>query len=121
MKESSLNGKQRSYLKSLANELKPLSQLGKEGLTDRYIKSLDELLEDHELVKITILENFGSDVRAAVDELLQRCDAEFVQQIGRKLVIYRQSRTNPMIEIPGADNRRVIANKQSKKDRGLRK
>lgn len=109
-----MTGKQRSYLKGLAHSMNPLSQVGKEGITGQYVKDLDKLLEDHELVKISFLESFSDDLESAAQVILDKADAEFVQLIGRKLVIYRQSRTNPCIEIPGADNRRVIANRQSR-------
>lgn len=112
-----MTGKQRSYLKGLAHHLRPFSQIGKEGITESYIKDLDKILEDHELVKITFLESFAEDLDEAVAEILKRADAEFIQKIGRKLVIYRQSRSNPRLEIPGADNRRVIANRQRKESR----
>lgn len=112
-----MTGKQRSYLKGLAHTLRPLSQVGKDGVSEAYIKDLDKLLEDHELVKISFLESFSEDLDDAVADLLDRADAEFIQKIGRKLVIYRQSRTNPCLEIPGADNRRVIANRQRKESR----
>ncbi len=107
-----MKGKHRSYLKKLAHGMRAISQVGKEGITENYINSLDKLLEDHELVKISFLDSFAEDLDQATEEILRRSDAEYIQKIGRKLVIYRQSRTNPMLEIPGADNRRVIANKQ---------
>lgn len=112
-----MTGKQRSYLKGLAHHLRPLSQIGKEGITEAYIRDLDKLLEDHELVKISFLESFSEDMDVAVAELVERADAEFIQKIGRKLVLYRQSRSNPCLEIPGADNRRVIANRQRKESK----
>ncbi len=107
-----MRGKERSFLKKLAHGQRALSQVGKDGITDSYIESLDKLLEDHELIKISFLDSFAEDLDKATEEILERSDSEFIQKIGRKLVIYRQSRTNPMIEIPGADNRRVIANRQ---------
>lgn len=109
-----MTGKQRSYLKSIGHNLRPLSQVGKDGITDNYIGDLNQLLEDHELVKISFLESFAASIDEAAQEILSRSDAEFVQLIGRKFLIYRQSRTNPLLEIPGADNRRAIANKQRK-------
>ncbi len=109
-----MTGKQRSYLKSLGHNLKPLSQVGKDGITENYLNDLNQLLEDHELVKISFLESFAEPLEESAQEIIDRSDAEFIQLIGRKLLIYRQSRTNPMLEIPGADNRRAIANKQRK-------
>lgn len=112
-----MNGKQRSYLKGLAQNLRPLSQIGKEGIRDAYIADLDVLLENHELVKIAVLENYSGEIDDAVAEIIEKTDSEFVQKIGRKIVIYRQSRTKPEIEIPGADNRRVQAYKQKQEAR----
>jgi len=40
-----LSGKQRSYLKGIANNIDPLFQLGKSGLTENFIKQIDDVLE----------------------------------------------------------------------------
>ena len=50
-----LTGKQRSYLKSLANNIDPTFQIGKNGLTDNFIKQVEEAIESRELIKIKIL------------------------------------------------------------------
>lgn len=107
-----MNGKQRSYLKGIAQNLRPLSQVGKEGITDSYIADLDILLENHELVKIAVLENYAGEIEDALAEIIEKTHSEFVQKIGRKIVIYRQSRTKPQIEIPGSDNRRAQSYKK---------
>ncbi|MDO4800240.1 MAG: YhbY family RNA-binding protein [Bacillota bacterium] len=116
-----MTGQQRSFLKGLAQTRKPLSQLGKEGITDAFLSDLDRMLEQHELVKISILESFPGELKEAAETIVSRSDAEFVQLIGRKLVIYRQSRTNPELEIPGADNKRVYANRHRKEQQKLAK
>ncbi|MBF4694880.1 ribosome assembly RNA-binding protein YhbY [Fusibacter ferrireducens] len=109
-----LTGKQRSYLKGLANKLKPLAQLGKEGISDRFLAQMNDLIEHHELVKVNVLDNSLEDATAAANEVAKALDAEFVQAIGNKFTIYRQSRENPMLEIPGADNTRVKINMMKK-------
>lgn len=55
-----LKGKQRAYLRSLANTLKPTTQIGKEGVTESFLEQLDGMLRTRELVKVTILENARS-------------------------------------------------------------
>ena len=50
-----ISGKERSYLKSLAHDLKPIVNIGKNSLTDEVITSIDEALEKRELIKIKIL------------------------------------------------------------------
>ena len=52
-----LTGKQRSYLKGLANEIDPIFQVGKNGITDNFIKQIDEALEARELIKVNVLNN----------------------------------------------------------------
>lgn len=40
-----LTGKQRSYLKGIANRLEPIFQVGKNGITENFIKQVDDALE----------------------------------------------------------------------------
>ena len=109
-----LTGKQRSYLKSLAHTMKPVAQLGKEGISQPFLDQLSILLDQHEIVKINVLENSSESAVDAANEICTALNAEFVQAIGNKCTIYRQSRIDPMIEIPGADNSRVKINMQKK-------
>lgn len=109
-----LTGKQRSYLKSMAHNLKPVTQLGKEGITDAFLDQISILLDRHELIKINVLDSSMESAEHAANQICEALNAEFVQSIGNKFTIYRQSRLDPMIEIPGADNTRVKINKQRK-------
>ena len=95
-----LTGKQRSHLKSLANNLDPLFQIGKNGITENFIKQVDEALENRELVKINVLKNCFEDPKAISENLVEELNAEFVQSIGRKIVIYRESEENKEIVLP---------------------
>lgn len=95
-----LTGKERSYLKSLAHNMDPLIQLGKDGINEGFLNQIDKLLEDHELVKIRVLQNAPVEVDEIVDEILEKTGAEFVQKIGKKLTIYRESKENKKIELP---------------------
>ncbi len=94
-----LTGKERAYLKSLAHSADPLIQIGKSGITDSVVNQLDKLLEDHELVKIRVLKNSPVIAREIVEEVLDATNSEFVQQIGNKLTIYRESKENKKIEL----------------------
>lgn len=94
-----LTGKQRSKLKSMANRLHSSLQIGKLGISDAVIADLDAQLENRELVKINVLNNSPVEAKEIVDEILERTGAEFVQQLGNKLVIYRESEENKTIEL----------------------
>lgn len=94
-----ITSKQRSYLKSLANKLNPSLQIGKTGLTESIIDELEVQLEHKELVKISVLENSPVLVGEIIDEILEETKAEFVQSIGSKLIIYRESKEHKKIEL----------------------
>lgn len=94
-----LTGKQRAYLRSMANTINPIIQVGKGGISENLIKQIDEALEARELVKITVLENSPSEVKEVGDQITGRVNAEIVQVIGKKFTIYRQSK-EPVIILP---------------------
>ena len=86
--------KQRSHLKSIAANLEPIMQVGKEGITDNLVKSLSDALEARELIKITILESATDEPKALAAELAAALNAEVVIVMGRKAVLYRYSKRN---------------------------
>lgn len=86
-----MTSKQRSNLKSMAATMKPIAQIGKEGISDNLIRSLSDALEARELIKVNLLPSSGEDgdnLAANVAELLH---AEVVAVIGRKAIFYRRS------------------------------
>lgn len=95
-----ITSKQRAYLRSLANKLTPIFQVGKNGIEDTFVKQVEDVLEARELIKIKVLENSGMGAREVSDILCERVGCEGVQAIGNKLVIFKQSTKNPKIEIP---------------------
>ena len=94
-----ITGKQRAYLKSKSHDMKPLIQIGKNGINEGFLTQLDQLLEDHELVKINILQNAPEEGKDYKEEILEKTGAEFVQLIGKKLTIYRPSKEDPTIDL----------------------
>ncbi|MDE5766893.1 MAG: YhbY family RNA-binding protein [Clostridia bacterium] len=86
-----LTSKQRSKLKSLAANLDPVGQVGKEGIGENMLKSFSDCLEARELIKVHILENADGEPQQIGRELAARLGAECVIVIGRKAVLYRRS------------------------------
>ena len=95
-----LTSKQRSYLRALANTIPPIFQVGKGGINDNMIKQFSEALEARELIKATILKNAIGETREICNEISEATNAEIVQVIGSKFVLYRQSKDNKVIELP---------------------
>ena len=95
-----MKGKQRSYLKSIANGIEPALQIGKSGLKSGVLDQIDDLLEAREIVKIKILNNCMEDKNDILSEICDQLEAEYVQSIGNKIVVYRESEENKRIELP---------------------
>lgn len=92
-----LNSRQRAQLRGLANSINASFQIGKSGIVPNMIKPISDALEMHELVKIHVLENCPLEVREACNEMAEILEADPVQVIGRKFIIYRKSEDNPQI------------------------
>lgn len=95
-----LTGKQRSYLKGKANSIDSIFQLGKDGITDNFVTQIDEALEARELIKVKVLNNSLLEAKEAANDLADKVNAEFVQSIGNKFVLYRESKENKKISLP---------------------
>jgi len=94
-----LTSKQRAALRGMANGIDTIFQLGKGGVCDNFITQVDEALKARELIKIRILENSMYSAREAADEIAPLVNAEVVQVIGTKFVLYRRNKEKPRIEI----------------------
>lgn len=95
-----MTNKQRSYLKGLAMNIDPIFQIGKSSLTPEFTKGIEEALNARELIKITILKNCMDEPRAIAETLAEHTHSEVVQIIGRKIVLYRESKEKKKIELP---------------------
>lgn len=95
-----LSGKEKRYLRSLANTLEPIVQVGKGGVNESVLFSLNEALEARELIKVKVLKNCLEEVKDVALELAEQSKSELVQVIGRNVVLYRRNAEKPMIELP---------------------
>jgi RNA-binding protein len=93
--------KQRAHLRSLAHHLDPVAFIGKEGITDGTVRSLEEALNTRELLKVKVLEAAPLTAREAGHALAERLHgAVAVQTIGRIAVLFRPDPDNPEIRLP---------------------
>lgn len=95
-----ITSKQRAYLRSIAQTLEPIFQVGKNGVNDNQVKQLIDALEAREIIKITMLDAVPQDKHSIANEIAEKTSAEIVQVIGKKLTIYKKSTKNPRIELP---------------------
>ncbi len=83
--------KQRAYLRGLGNALDPVVQVGKDGLNENVITSVQLLLQARELIKIKVLKNCEMTAREIADNLSSMLNADIVQVIGAIIILYKKS------------------------------
>ena len=94
-----LSTKQKQFLKGLAHSLKPVVQLGANGLTEGVVAEIDGALAHHELIKVKVPSDDKEEKALIMDAIVRETQAEKLQVIGHVLVIYRQS-DEQKIDIP---------------------
>ena len=95
-----MTSKQRAYLKGLAMTIDPVFQIGKSGLTPEVTEAVRETFNTRELVKVAVLKNCLEDPRQMAEALADRTGSQLMQVIGKKIVLYKESRDHKKIELP---------------------
>jgi RNA-binding protein len=95
-----MTSKQRAYLKKLASTMDPIFQIGKSGITPEMTQAVSEALEARELIKLHVLKNNFDEPKELAQTLAERTRAQVVQVIGRKIILYRESKDNKRILLP---------------------
>ncbi len=93
-----LTSKQRAYLSSLANEIKPFMQVGKEGLQEEGLEHIQTALEANELLKVKVFADDSSELKEVAEKICDYTGAECVRIIGKTIIIYRPAE-KPRIEL----------------------
>lgn len=86
-----LTSKQRAFLKSKANKIKPTFQIGKDGIGENMIRDLLFYLDKHELMKVSILNNSPVEIEDIKDSL-SSTEIEVVDKIGNVVILYMKGK-----------------------------
>ncbi len=95
-----LTSKQRAYLTSLSNDLSPIVQIGKDGVTPQVVVSTEEAFNTHELLKGSVLKNAPGEPRDLAEAVAGRTRSQLVRVIGRKFILYKPFKEEPVIKLP---------------------
>jgi len=87
-----MTSKQRAYLKSLAMNLDPIFNIGKDSFTPGMANAIRESMEKNELIKVSVLKNCMDDPKELGILVAERTGAELVQVIGKKIVLYKPAK-----------------------------
>ena len=95
-----MTSKQRAYLNGLAMNIEPVFQIGKSGLTPEVTEAVSEAFNTRELIKLAVLKNCMEDPVQIADMLSGRTKSQVVQVIGKKIVLYKESKDHKKINLP---------------------
>lgn len=97
-----ITSSQRAYLRRLAADLSPITQIGKGGVNENLIKTVSDALEARELIKLSVLETADCTARDAAEQIAAALNALVVAVIGRKIILFRRplNKKNRHIELP---------------------
>jgi RNA-binding protein len=95
-----MTGKQRHHLRGLAHHLDPVVMIGRRGVSDSVVRQIEGALDDHELIKVKVLEDCPVDRGEVAALCTLQTECEVVGQIGRILVLYRARKEGPTIRLP---------------------
>ncbi|MDB6125588.1 MAG: hypothetical protein JWQ71_4581 [Pedosphaera sp.] len=76
-------------LKARAQLLEPMLKVGKAGLSEGFLKSVDEALKLHELVKIKFVD-FKEEKKTLAPQLAEKTSSELIMRVGNVAVLYRK-------------------------------
>ena len=95
-----LTSKQRAYLKSKAQTIDPILQIGKSSVTTELVASVSEAIEKRELIKLHILQNCDDDAKEIANTIAERTQSTVVQIIGKKIVLFKQKKKDSSYTLP---------------------
>jgi RNA-binding protein len=89
-----LNNSQLRKFKAAAQLLDPMLKVGKAGLTDGFVRSVDMALAQHELVKIKFVE-FKEQKKELAPQLAEKTASHLVMRVGNVMVLHRPGAAKP--------------------------
>jgi RNA-binding protein len=84
-----LSNTQKQYLRRMAHDMKPVVQIGKNGLTDQVHTAIDHELSAHELIKVKFVD-FKEQRKELTDDLVAISKSILIGLIGNVAVLYRE-------------------------------
>ena len=112
-----LTSKQRAFLRSKATAFEPILQVGKGGVSENMLILVEKALDARELIKVHVLENCEYTAREAADGIAEAVNADVVQVIGRKFVLFRispENRTYDLLNLTVLESEKEKKKKESK-------
>lgn len=98
METRELTGRQRMYLRGLAHPLKPVVQVGVDGISEAVVRHVASVLDDHELIKVRFVKG-DQDRKSLAADLARLVGGQLAGVIGFVAIIYRRHRDPARVTI----------------------
>ena len=86
-----LHAQQRKQFRQIGHQLQPIVMIGGNGLSENVLQETTRALDDHELIKVKIAGEDRELRQALIQDLATQTHAEIVQQIGKIVLLFKQS------------------------------
>ncbi len=98
MSQLELPSYQKKFLRGLAHHLRPVVQVGQNGVTESVIQAVNSALLEHELVKVKMRE--PEDKKAMAQQLADDTASALCGTVGHVVILYRPHPEEPRLELP---------------------
>ena len=88
-----LASKERSALRSAAHALKPVVQIGDNGLTDAVLKEIDRNLNAHSLIKVKVASDDREERGNMLNKICDELSCANIHHLGKTLILYRPGKS----------------------------
>ncbi|MDO5667554.1 MAG: ribosome assembly RNA-binding protein YhbY [Alcaligenaceae bacterium] len=88
-----LTSKERSALRSAAHSLKPVVQIGDNGLSDAVLKEIDRNLTAHSLIKVKVASDDRQERGTILDKICDELSCANIHHLGKTLILYRPGKS----------------------------
>ena len=95
-----LTGSAARFLRGLAHPLRPVVQIGKDGVTKEVIAAIEGALHQHELIKVKLSDEIAVERKFSAATIASQTASEVAQLIGRVLILYKPRKKKPTIKVP---------------------
>jgi RNA-binding protein len=85
--------------KATAQQLEPMLKVGKAGLSEGFIRSVDLALAQHELVKIKFVE-FKAEKKELAPQLAEKTASHLIMRVGNVMVLHRPKPASAPVVVP---------------------
>ena len=85
-----ISSKDKQKLRSLAHSINPSVIIGKEGASKSTINSINNVLENKELIKVKF-NSYKNEKDSIAKNIENSCNATIVGQIGNIIILFKQS------------------------------